>query len=192
MGHDPGLVVCCQCADPVANAPGHALCVFHKMMNCFPVGPAPSLLQSIWQVPVVQGHRWAHVVGQKSVNQAVIKIQALGVPSTLSKRLNAWPRNGETVGINAQAMNHFHIVLPTMVMVASNQAMTGISDDMGLLAKAIPNGGAFSIELRAAFNLKGAGGDTPNKIRRKILRHRRNLQVSHGWRALAGFVKIIL
>ena len=166
--HHPGFVVGGHGRYPVAQAGMHTQGIVDKVLHRVAMGPAALVLQGLRQVPVVEREVGRNAAREQAVHQSLIKIQALGVPGAAARGLHAGPADRKAVGIHAQAGNHVQVVRPALVMVACHAAVAAVCDGARLFAKAVPNGGSFAVNVGGAFNLKSAGGDTPDKVGWKL------------------------
>src|SRR2546430_3376971 len=114
---------------------------------------------------MVQGHKGSNTSCQECIHETIIKIQATLIDSSRSLGKNTWPRNGETIGIQAESGHQRYILRHTVVMVGSDISVISLVNLTWSSCELIPDGRTAPIFIRCALYLIGCSCRPPEKIR---------------------------
>ena len=144
-GHHPGLVVGGDGGHAVAEAAGHAARVVDEAVHRVAVRPAALLLQRLGQVPVVQRQVGLDAARQQAVDQALVEVQALGVPGARAVGLHARPRRPRS-GRHRRpgSRDEVQVLCPAVVVVAGDVAVAAVGDGAGHGGRSCPRSTALA------------------------------------------------
>jgi hypothetical protein len=57
IGRTPGLILCNPVLHPITKMTSNHLSIFSKRISCISILPAPLILESLRQIPVVEGQK---------------------------------------------------------------------------------------------------------------------------------------
>lgn len=89
--------------------------------------------------------------GEKSIDEAAVKIQAFHVWRTSSGWLNPWPRNRKSIALHVQLFRQSDVLLIEVVLIAGDVARYSSSHFAGSMGEPVPDRFAFSIYVPCAF-----------------------------------------
>src|SRR5579859_3573165 len=93
IGDAPRFVQGNPACDAITQAFDDKLHVVREGIGGIACNPSPSILQRLWQIPMVECRKGFDAFCQHSINEAIIKVQTRHVDGTTSLRQNAWPCN---------------------------------------------------------------------------------------------------
>lgn len=96
--------------DPVAKPFGAHLGESGEVLDDASAGPAALLPQGQRNVPVVDGHPWLHARFQGGVDDPVVEVGALRVQPLTPGTHQAWPRQRDAVGTEAEVLDHLDVL----------------------------------------------------------------------------------
>src|SRR5215467_15486382 len=95
IGAAPGFVMRQPPVNAVSQAARHHPCIVGKSIGCIAGKPAPSILETHRQIPVIECSKGTNTASQQSINQAVVKIQAAFIDGTCALWQDARPGERE-------------------------------------------------------------------------------------------------
>src|SRR5215469_3750275 len=110
---------------------------------------------------MVQGHKGSNAASQECIHESIIKIQATLIDSSRSLRKNAWPRDGETIRVQAEFGHQRYILRHTVVMVGSDISVIALVNLARSSRELIPDGRTTPIFIRCALYLIGCSCRSP-------------------------------
>jgi len=141
---DPGAAEGLVDGEPVGHAVteagGHDPGELGQVQGGVPVGPAPTVLEHLGQVPVVEGHERADSGLQQRVDQAVVEADPLLVDAAVALRQHSGPRDREPVGVDLELAHELDVRRPPVVVVAGDLTGVTVVDGPRDGAEGVPDG----------------------------------------------------
>ncbi len=170
----PELVDGEEVRDAVAQRLRHAPAVLAKRLRGLGRLPAAvRILKCLRQVPVVERGERLDAGGFQFVHEAVIEVEPFRVRPARAIREDAWPGDGEAVGVAAEAPHQRDVFLVTMVVIVGDVSGVAVPDLPGRVCERVPDRGALAVLVPRAFNLVCRRGGAPEEALRELAACRR-------------------
>src|SRR5699024_11683103 len=128
-------------------------------------GHPPALrLEGRREVPVVERDEGSDPRLEQGVDGTVVEVQAGRVDRTGAGRLDAWPRDGEAVGIDPEATEQLDVLVPAVEAVAGHGAGGAVADRPRPLAEVVPGAAPAAAGGHAPFDLVARGGRPEDEV----------------------------
>ena len=127
-GHHVRLVHRDPVLDPVGQSLADQRGVLGEPVDGVAVQPAALVLESLRQVPVVEGHHRLDAAHEQPVDQTLVEVQALRVRRPRPVRLHPRPRDREAVAAQPEARHQVEILVEAVVVVAGDVAVRAVHD----------------------------------------------------------------
>jgi hypothetical protein len=121
------------------------------------VAPTAEVLESLGQVPVVEGHVRRDACLVQPVEEATIEVDAGLVDRARAVRQDAGPGDREPVGVDSEILEQLHVLEDSMVVVGAAVAGNVPEDVARSLAERIPDGWSSAALVPCPLDLIGAG-----------------------------------
>ncbi len=152
--------------DPVRHAVEglvHGRGVVGEVLGGVADPPAAALLQSLGQVPVVEGEEGGDAPGVEPLDQAPVEVEAALVDAAGPLGEHARPGHREPVGPGAETGQQRHVLRPAAVVVAG--VLTGLPGRHrpGDPAEGVPDRRPPAVGGHGTLDLVGRGGHAPHE-----------------------------
>ena len=124
---------------------------------------APTVLERLRQVPVVQGGKRLDAVREQLVDQAVVEVEPLRVRGAVALREHPRPRDREAVGLHAQRLHQLHVFLVAVIVVVGDIAGGVVHDLAGRVRERVPDRRSSAVLLDRSLDLIRRRGCSPEK-----------------------------
>ncbi len=167
--HHPRFVVGDPAGHPVAKPSGQHCCVLGEGGGGLPVGPPPSILECLGQIPVVERRDRFDSSRQQPVDETLVEGEAGFVDVTGSVRQHPRPGDREPIGAHPHLFHQFDVFGPTVVVVAGHVTGGAVFDRAVGVGEPIPDRFSLAVFVPGALDLVAGGGGTPQEAGRKVV-----------------------
>src|ERR1700683_731251 len=156
------------------------------MLREVAIRPSSGVFENLWEIPMIERDEWFDVVLQQLIDDAVVKVDALGVHQAFPVGNNPWPAKRDARRIQAQLGHQRDVVSVSMIEIACDVAGIARLDHAGGVRKAVPDRLALAVFVPGAFDLIGSASGAPQKIFWKSYRFRCHRRAVNHTRIMLG------
>ena len=128
-------------------------------------GHPPSLrLELRGEVPVVQRDEGSDPRLAERVHGPVVEVEPGGVGRSGAGGLDAWPGDGEAVGVDPEVGEQRDVLVPPVEAVARDGAGGTVEDRARPVAEVVPDAAATTARAHAPFDLVAGGGCPDDEV----------------------------
>jgi hypothetical protein len=114
---------------------------------------------------------------EKSVGEALVVVEALGIGSAGTVGLDAGPRDGEAVTSQVLGFEERDVFFKAMVGITGDVPSCGPLHFAGSMREAVPDGFAFAVFGPGTLDLISGGGGAANELLGKLERRELRLRI---------------
>jgi hypothetical protein len=145
-------------ADPIAQGVDDHAGVLGEAGGRVAVSPAAMVLQSLGQVPVIEGQPGRDVVGEQLVDEAAVEVEATPLDPPRPLGLHPRPGDREPVRGEAQLRHEGDVLAVTDVVLRGHVTGVALERAAGCVAEGVPDRPAPAVDLHCPLDLVGGGG----------------------------------
>ena len=105
---------------------------------------------------------------EERIDQAAIIVQTFLVDLSATFGQDATPGDGEAIGVQVEFGHQLDIAFGMKGGVAGDIGILTCADLFRRVRERVPDGSAFTVRGRAAFDLKGSGGGATEEVGREL------------------------
>src|SRR5258708_29504066 len=170
LGEAPNLVE----RDPIFHAIPESL-YNHVRVMCESVDgdlrrPSAPVFKRLRQVPVEHRYPRRDLVFGHGIEKPMIKIHPCLIDLAITHRVNAGPRDRETIMAHAKMAHECKVVLKFVIVVARDIELLAIIDFAGNATELVPHGLTLPVFKCSPFDLRSGCGNAPYEIGRERTR----------------------
>ncbi len=147
--------------DPVAELLGDEPGVVRERLGGVSGSPPSTVLQRLWQVPVVQRRERLDPRREQLVDQAAVEVDAGRVRLADAVREDPWPGDREPVRIDAQLSHERDILAIAMVVIVRDVPGITVADLPGSVGVGVPDRRTLPVLPSRALDLIRGGRHAP-------------------------------
>ncbi len=153
--------------DPVGGQVTQSACrprgEVREPFSGIPQRPTPRILEDLRQLPVIERHEGAHAEVTEPPEERSIEIEPHRVERTPPRGLEAGPGDREPIRGVAELADEVHVLAPAVVVVARDVARVAVDGAARRMREGVPDRRCPSPLRRAALDLVGGRGGTPQE-----------------------------
>src|SRR5437867_2211454 len=176
---DLGLVQGHPVTDAVAEPPRDDVRVASERGHRLRRRPATTLLERLWQIPVVQSDEGPNTVLEQLVDEPVVEREPRLIHGAAPARYDAGPADREAIGVAAQVAQESDVLAVAVVVIAGDVAGLAGRDRARLAAERVPNRRPLPVRVMGSLDLVGGRRRAEEEALRKAPREGGRVAAAH-------------
>src|SRR5205807_1104154 len=137
--------------------------VLREPLDDVAFGPAASVLQRLGEIPVVERRERHDAALAQPLRQTTVEVDPLLVDGAATVGLDARPRDGEAVRLQAKVAHEIEVLSPAVVVLARRVTRVAAGHVARRCREAVPDRLAPAVGPRRALDLEGGCPGAPQE-----------------------------